>query len=190
MRALAMLMLVALALAASGCPDEPGAGADAGVLADCGVTVVLEVRTPAGDFVAIDDAEPGAELVLGFQGFRYVYTRARFDRDPGALGPATVTVRLAGTAPRSQPLGALAVLPAPGGGHATEAFSVFFNDDPLPSLIDRACGLEIRLAGGACVGGGETTLRYDPDCYEGPDGQRVCPDAGPAGDATVGEGAR
>lgn len=119
--------------------------------------------------------------MLGFQGFRYLYLRARLDRDPGLLS-AAVVVQLDGADPRSQPLH-LAFAPD-GGGVRSAPMQVFFNDDPLPSLVDRGVAVQLLLAP-RCQAGGHTVLRYDPSCYEGPDGQPVCdggdgaPDGGP-----------
>ena len=129
-----------------------------------------------------DDLDCGDRLVLGFQGFRYVYARARLDVDPGAVS-AAVRVTLDGGSPRSQPVQP-AFGPAAGGGVESVPLQVFFNDDPLPGLIDHGVTLELRL-GARCVASGHTVLRYDPSCIEGPDGQPVCdggdgaPDGGP-----------
>ena len=107
--------LLALCLVvASACPGSTAPAVDAPVDVDCGDRLVLTVRAPGVGYRPIADAADGAELVLGFQGFRYVYARGRLDVDPGAVS-AAVRVTLDGGAPRSQPV-QLAFGPAAGGG--------------------------------------------------------------------------
>lgn len=156
-----------------GCP-EGGDAADAGPPADCDVTLTAEVREPGGTWAPVGQAA-GAELVLGFQGFKYVYVRGRLDRLP-ADPTGAVLVTLEGEATRSQPLGELALTPDGTGGLVTEPLRVFFNDDPLPTLVDRLCELELRVGEGSCAAasGGAVELVYDASCYEGADGQRIC----------------
>jgi hypothetical protein len=164
--------LLALCLVvASACPGTTSPTVDAPVDLDCGDRLALAVRAPGVGYRPITDAADGAELVLGFQGFRYVYARGWLDVDPGAVS-AAVRVTLDGGAPRSQPV-QLAFGPAAGGGVQSVPLQVFFNDDPLPGLIDHGVTLELRL-GSRCVASGHTVLRYDPSCIEGPDGQPVC----------------
>lgn len=164
-------LLAVCLVAASACPGSTPVTVDARDDLDCGDRLVLAVRTAGLGYRPIAEAGDGAELVLGFQGFRYVYARARLDVDPGVVS-AAVRVTLDGGAPRSQPV-QLALGPAAGGGVESVPLQVFFNDDPLPGLIDHGVTLELRL-GARCVASGHTVLRYDPSCIEGPDGQPVC----------------
>ncbi len=155
-----------------------GAAVDAGGVGDCGLTASLEVRGPDGEYAAMPPAED-AELVLGFQGFKYVYLRGRADRRPPATS-GSVVLELAGQPARSQPFGDLGWTDDGAGGVVTAPLRVFFNDDPLPDLVDHSCTFTL-LAGDETCGAattGSATLRYDAACYEGPDGSRVCPDAG------------
>jgi len=174
-------LLAALVVMAA-CPGPSSTTIDGRDDLDCGDRLVLAVRAPGVGYRPIADAADGAELVLGFQGFRYVYARARLDVDPGAVS-AAVRVTLDGGSPRSQPVQP-AFGPAAGGGVESVPLQVFFNDDPLPGLIDHGVTLELRL-GARCVASGHTVLRYNPSCIEGPDGQPVCdggdgaPDGGP-----------
>ncbi len=166
--------LIAAALAA--CPgggDTPDA-ADGVVDFDCQNRLIVELRGPGGEYRTFPDAASGAELVLGFQGFRYMYLRARLGEDPD-LAAAAVVVQLDGDTARSQPL-YLTFAPV-ADGVVSAPMQIFFNDDPLPSLVDR--GVTVMLVLGLrCTTGGHSVLRYDPSCYEGPDGQPVC-DGGP-----------
>lgn len=171
-----------VALTAAACPGG-SSSIDARPDLDCGDRLALAVRAPGGaGYRPIAAAVDGAELVLGFQGFRYVYLRGHLDVDPGDVA-AAVRVELDGGSPRSQPVQA-GFGPAATGGFDSAPIQVFFNDDPLPGLIDHGVTLALRL-GDRCVAGGHTVLRYDPSCYEGPDGQPVCdggdgaPDGGP-----------
>jgi hypothetical protein len=172
-----------LLLFLAACPgQEPAHDAtDTAIDLDCGDRLNALVRVSGGAYVPLADAASGSELVLGFQGFRYVYLRAALDVDPG-LSTAAVVVQLDGDAVRSQPLhltfgpGASGVVSAP--------MQVFFNDDPLPTLVDRGVAIELRL-GSRCIRSGHTYLRYDPSCYEGPDGQPVCDDRDGAPDGGV-----
>lgn len=171
------LLLAAPALAAllAGCPSTPEAP-DATPPIDCSGGLVAELRAPGGDYVPLAAAGDGVELVQGFQGFRYVYLRARLDVDPGDV-PASVRIELDGTRPRAQPISQLVFEPdAAGSGYVTGAVQVFFNDDPLPSLVDQACALELSLADD-CTDAGTVVLRYDPTCVEGPDGLPICEEA-------------
>jgi hypothetical protein len=167
---------VTLLLLAPACPGGDAA-VDAG-LGDCGLEVTLEVRAPDGEYTSIPPAED-AELVLGFQGFRYVYLRGRADRSPPAAS-GSVVIEVEGSGPRSQPFGDLAWTADGEGGGVTGALRTFFNDDPLPQLVDRRCTFTLIVGDARCgaAASGSAVLRYDPACYEGPDGARVCPDGG------------
>ncbi|MBK7194829.1 MAG: hypothetical protein IPH80_20305 [Myxococcales bacterium] len=165
------LLLASCLVTISACPGPSPTTIDAPDDLDCGDRLTLTVRAPVVGYRPIAEAGDGAELVLGFQGFRYVYVRGRLDADPGVVS-AAVRVTLDGGAPRSQPVQP-AFGPAAGGGVETVPLQVFFNDDPLPGLIDHGVTLELRL-GSRCLASGHTVLRYDPSCIEGPDGQPVC----------------
>jgi hypothetical protein len=151
----------------------PGAGEspDAAVAFDCGERLGLDVRILGGTYVAIDAATGGAELVQGFQGFRYVYVRARLDVDPGTIS-AVARLELDGQSPRSQPIGQLA-FSVEGSEVVSAPTQLFFNDDPLASLVDHGLTIELRL-GDSCAASGATILRYDATCVEGPDGTPIC----------------
>lgn len=173
-------LLALLAVLVSGCPSS-GGGADATDTStfDCGARLVALARAPGGAYAPLTDVDGDAELVLGFQGFRYVYVRGHLDADPGPIAAAAV-LQLDGGPPRSQPL-LLTFAPDPT-GVISAPVQLYFNDDPLPALVDHGLAIELRL-GTRCVAGGHTVLRYDPTCVEGPDGQPVCagPDGAPDG---------
>jgi len=162
---------VVASAALAGCPG-PGPDPDAGdgAALDCGDRLGVDVRVPDHTYQPLAQAGDGVELVLGFQGFRYLYVRARLDIDPGPTSAAAV-VQLDGDNPRSQPL--YLTFAPDGGGVVSPATQVYFNDDPLPSLVDRGVSVQLVLSP-RCSVGGHTVLRYDPSCYEGPDGQPVC----------------
>jgi hypothetical protein len=147
--------------------------------------LVVEIRGPDGSYGPLGESSD-AELILGFQGFRYVYLRGRVAHEPPSPSGA-VRVELEGQPARSQPFGDLGFTDE-GDGLVTQPLRVFFNDDPLPSLIDARCELTLYVGGASCGAhaGGAALLRYDPACYEGPDGARVCPDGGIAPDGGAG----
>jgi len=138
---------------------------------DCGDRLGLELRIPGGSYVAIAGAADGAELVRGFQGFRYLYARARLDADPGEVD-AAARLQLDGGTPRSQPIGQLA-FSQDGTSVVSNPVQLFFNDEVLADLIDHGVSVELRL-GDQCAVSGHTVLRYDPNCVEGPDGVPIC----------------
>ena len=156
----------------------PGCGggtpADAGPPPDCAPGVDLEVEGPAG-YQRIAAASE-ADLILGFQGFKYVRARGRSGALPGSPAGAVI-VKLDDKGVRSQPYGDLGFHADGDAGFLTEALRVFFNDDPLPGLVDHGVTLRLHLDCGDSPGG-RVILRYDPNCVEGPDGQRICVDAG------------
>jgi hypothetical protein len=159
-----------LPLLLAACPG-PGETPDAIPAFDCGDRLGLDVRILGGTYVAIDAATDGAELVQGFQGFRYVYARARLDVDPGTIS-AVARLELDGQSPRSQPIGQLA-FSVEGSEVVSAPTQLFFNDDPLASLVDHGLAIELRL-GDRCAARGHTVLRYDATCVEGPDGTPIC----------------
>jgi hypothetical protein len=177
-----ILIIAALvaALASTGCPGGEGEP-DGGAIADCGVAVALEVLTPDHEFVSAGPDDVPAELILGFQGFRYVYVRGRV-ASPPPTAAAIVITQLDGDAPRSQSPGRVELTPDGSGAQLTQPLPVYFNDDPVPDLVDRGCALTLVITepSGTCEASaaGHAVLAYDPDCYEDPDGVRVCPDAG------------
>ncbi|MBZ0235315.1 MAG: hypothetical protein K8M05_23510 [Deltaproteobacteria bacterium] len=181
MRPVSILIASVLISGLAACPGPEAShdAADAEVDLDCGDRLRALVRVPGGAYVPLADAGDGGELVLGFQGFRYLYLRAGLDADPG-VSSAAVVVQLDGDAVRSQPLHL--TFGPDASGVVSAPMQVFFNDDPLPTLVDRGVALELRL-GARCTRAGRTILRYDPTCYEGPDGQPVCgePDGAPDG---------
>lgn len=179
---LARLVFVACLFATAGCRGTPPADAapDAGDDA-CDLTAVsFEVRSPDGSYHA---APTEAELVLGFQGFRYIYVRVRTDGTPRPLF-GSVNGKLDGGEIISQSF-RLDLTPDGPGRYMTEPVMVLFGDWPATALIDHDADLTVTVGDGTCVAdtGGTVTLRFDPSCYEGPTGMRICPDGGlPAAD--------
>lgn len=177
------LLATACAAALCGCGSAPTP--DAGPPPDCAPGVDLEVRGRAGYERVAVAAE--AELVLGFQGFKYVVARGHAGVLPGTRGGAVVFA-LDGESARSQPFGDLGFHADGQGAFVTDELRVFFNDDPLPELVDHGVTMHLHLDCGDSSGG-HLVLRFDPGCTEGPDGQCVCLDAGVADAATIADGA-
>lgn len=171
------LVLVAGLCAAAGCGSDPPAGpSDAGGSSTCDLTgVTFEVRGPDQTF----HEPPGeAELVLGFQGFRYLYVRVHTQGTP--VPPfGSVNGKLDGGEPISQSFRLDLTSDGPG-TWVTEPIMVLFDDVPLSALVDHDADLSVTVGDGTCVAdtGGTVTLRFDPSCYEGPTGMRFCGDGG------------
>ena len=158
----------------SGCGDDDPTSSDGGPR-PCSTRLGASVQTPTGGFVplTLGGAPAEADLVLGFQGFRYVYLRLVLTPPPPDPLLASAEITLAGAAPRAQPLGYL----RPGD---REPQRLFFNDEALPALVDARGALRLHVGQPGCQAdsSGDFVLRYRPDCVEGPDGIRVCGDAG------------
>ena len=165
-------LLPLLVLAA--CPDD---GVPDAAVEPCTLTPRLEVRASDGVFAPIAEAAD-AELVLGFQGFRYVYLRVRLPEVPPARN-GSVLAQLDGDSAFSSPFGGMSFV-----GDGTEVISVplqfFFHDQTLPSLVGAGVTFTLTLGDAVCGGsaGGHVVLAYDSSCIEGPSGERVCADAG------------
>ena len=175
----ALFAVSLLALPGLGASCGPGGDKDAGV--DCGALgLTLDVLAPGGSYLPFASAAE-AELVLGFQGFKYVYLKAHLGARPQPPSGAVI-IELDGAARRSQPFGDLGLADDGAGGLVSAPVRVFFNDDPLPMLVNKGVTLTLQVGAATCAAsaGGRVTLYYDASCYEGPDGQRVCVDAGMA----------
>ncbi|MCC6995552.1 MAG: hypothetical protein IT370_13160 [Deltaproteobacteria bacterium] len=169
-----ILTTLAAPLLLTGCGDDDPTSADGGPR-PCTTSLTASVQTPSGSFLPLTPgaAPTEADLVLGFQGFRYVYLRLVLTPPPPDALLASAEITLAGAAPRAQPLGYL----RPGD---LEPQRLFFNDEALPALVDARATLSLHVGQAGCQAdhSGELVLRYRPDCVEGPDGVRVCGDGG------------
>ncbi len=167
------VLLLVLAFAACGDDDVPPV-IDAGSVCELRVATV-EVSTPDRSYGMLP---ADAELILGFQGFRYVYLKVRTDGLPSSTETSAL-VDLPSGETVSQSF--LLELSEDSPGHFVSMPQMFFfNDNPLPGLIDQPANLTLRVGDARCNAEvrGTFTLRYDPSCYEGPSGDRICPDGG------------
>lgn len=169
MRAFLLLML-----ALAGCGDDVTPRIDAAVPCELR-TVTIEVRAPDRSYRALP---ADAELVLGFQGFRYVYLRVSTEGRPSS-DETSALVRLDSGEVVSQSFRVELAEETPGHFVGTPQM-LFFNDSPLPGLVDSVADLTVRVGDARCnaEARGTFTVRYDPSCYEGPAGDRICPDGG------------
>lgn len=169
-------VLLATVLAVAGCGSEPPAAPPQDAGGGCDLTdVSFEVRGPDLTFRA---PPTDAELVLGFQGFRYVYVRVHTVGTP--MPPfGSVTGKLDGGEPISQSFRVDLTSDGPG-TWVTEPIMVLFDDLPLSALVDHGADLNVTVGDGTCVAdtGGTVMLRFDTSCYEGPTGKRFCGDGG------------
>ncbi|MCC7536192.1 MAG: hypothetical protein IT379_08260 [Deltaproteobacteria bacterium] len=168
-----MRSLVPLSVLLLACGDDAGSPRDGGP--QCAAfPVSLQVRGP--DY-AYHDIPGDADLVLGFQGFRYIYLRARTSAEPPVM-QGSVVAEPEGQSLVSQPV-RFSFSEEDDGVWLSDPVIVFFNDIPLPSLVGQGCRVWMRVGDERCGGEaeGRVVLRYDPRCYEGGMGERICTDA-------------
>lgn len=173
--ALLRTLLAASLLATAGCDETPApTPADAG--GECSLTSVrFDVRNPDRGYSA---PPTDAELVLGFQGFRFIYIRIGTEGLP--VPPfGSVNGKVQGGGPISQSFRLDLAEDGPG-RWVTRPIMVLFDDAPLSELVDHRADLTVTVGDGTCVAdeGGIVTLRFDGSCYEGPTGERICADGG------------
>lgn len=153
-----------------GCPGGEG-GPDA---APCELEVSWGPRR-AGEFRPFVDGDR-AEITLGFQGFRYIMSSLRFDADHPDDADVWFQVQVAGHEPYA--LRQRMTLPAeePDGWRYRDDVLVFFNDIPIPDLIDQEAAIVIRAEAGGCEGlhGATVRLADDDGCVEQADGGLTC----------------
>lgn len=166
-------LAIVACLGLAGCPGG-AAGPDAG---PCDLTVEWG-HGGAEAFSRFEDGDP-AELVLGFQGFRYVRSTMRI---PGGAERSTFWFDIAvdGQEPYQSSAGTRD-LDHPGDGSAyAEEVLVFFNDIPMPELLGRSARVTAHGRADGCDGVHlvEVTVVDEDDCIEAADGGLIC-DAGP-----------
>lgn len=170
-----MRALLLMSLALAGCGDDVVVpGTDAGPA--CALRAVsVEVRAPDRTYTSLP---ADAELVLGFQGFRYVYLKARTDGRPSSLETSALVTLDSGEVVSQSFL--LDLAEESPGRFVGVPQMIFFNDSPLPGIVGHAADLTLHVGDARCSAEtrGTFTLRFDPNCYEGPSGDRICPDGG------------
>lgn len=168
-----MIRIAAPALAVAlltGCPGGGGAP-DA---TPCDVDIEWGHVNDTGDFIAYSDDDE-AEIVLGFQGFRYIDSVIELiDASAGEV-TAQFQIDVEGHATYAQPGRLLPTTTSPRGVFVDELL-VFFNDIPMPELIGRSCTIIARATADGCVGTytARVTLVDNENCTEGPDGGLTC----------------
>jgi hypothetical protein len=154
----------------SGCPEGSGAP-DA---TPCDVDIEWGYVTDTGDFIAYSD-DDDAEIVLGFQGFRYINSVVEIIDTTATQATAQFQIDVDGHATYGQPGGPLTTTTSPRGVYVNDLL-VFFNDIPMPELVGRTCTIIARATADGCVGtySARVTLVDDENCTEGPDGGLTC----------------
>ena len=163
-----------LALTAASCGCGP-AGTDA---APC--TLALEWGRFQGDVFVPFDAGESAEITIGFQGFRFIYSAARIRGVPATSATFSFDVTVDGHPTSFQDVGASDVFIGPDGEQYADEILVFFNDIPTAELLTRNAAIVVYGTAGSCSGRDETSVvLVDNDtCIAPPDGGNQCSDAG------------
>jgi hypothetical protein len=169
MRPHALIAILFLA----GCPGGDGTP-DAG---PCAVEVEWGHGVPPA-FTGFRDGD-SAELVLGFQGFRYVRSTMRLGGDV-ERGTFWFDIVVDGQEPYQSSAGTRDLLRSGDDSYAAEVL-VFFNDIPMPELLGRSTTVIAHARADGCDGRhvARVTVVDDEDCIEAADGGLVCSDAGP-----------
>ena len=145
MRGLATFLVLA------GCSDPATPPADAGAAEEeepCTMVATLGHESAGADFVPYADGDD-AEIVLGYQGFRFIQVVLRTEGIEAARVLVTFTVEVAGQAPYPQ-VSWLDVTPADDGIPYSSVFLVYFNDIPYAEILDRDCNLGVSVSNRRC----------------------------------------
>jgi hypothetical protein len=165
-------LAVLAATAGGGCGP---AGTDA---APC--TFELEWgRFAGGVFVPYTTGET-AEITIGFQGFRFIYSAVRIRGVSASLATFMFDVTVDGHPTYFQDVGASDVFAGPDGEQYADEVLVFFNDIPQAELLTRNAVIVAYGAANGCAGRDEVSvILVDNDtCIAPPDGGNQCSDAG------------
>lgn len=172
MKTRSLVLLLATACSA------PAPAADAGP--DCTVALAWGHRV-GGEFVPFEDGDE-AEITLGFQGFRYIWSAARVSDTSASGAVFDFHVEVSGHAPYSQMGVGVPMTAGPQGRYADQLL-VFFNDIPLPEMVGRDATIVTRVTADGCRGDDRATVRLvdRDDCIDEQDGGVGCTsaDAGP-----------
>lgn len=140
--------LLALFTGCSGPAAEPS---DAGFVEEeepCTMVATLGHEGAGRDFVPYAEGDP-AEIVLGYQGFRFIQVVLRTEGIEDARLLASFTIEVAGQAPYPQ-VSWIDVASADDGIAYSPVFLVYFNDITYSDIIDRDCTLGVSVAHRRC----------------------------------------
>ena len=173
------LVIVALGLANAftlACPVSPGAP-DAQPACDASPRVAWGRRVN-GAFVAFADGD-SAEVIRGFQGFRFIDGVAQVSGASAAQGIFTFQVTVDGHDPSTQSVGRLDLVAGPNGTLEANALQLFFNDIPMPELIGRSADVVLVANVAGCSAQAHAKVKLTTGSCQLPDGGIVpCADAG------------
>jgi hypothetical protein len=165
----ALVGIITTALLA-GCPGGAG-GPDA---APCFFELVWGHRDQ-GAFVPFAD-DGTAEVTLGFQGFLFVASTMRLTGTGAEQATFSFQIEVQGHEPYAQLGSTRRVQPGDDGHRYAEDVLVFFNDIPMPQLIERTAHIRATGRADGCTGIHEVTVTLIQGCFENPDGELECDD--------------
>jgi len=106
-------------------------------------------RTVNGAFAPFRDGE-NAEIVLGFQGFRFVDSVARLRGAHTKEIAFTLQVTLGTNEPSVQDAGKFYGQTGADGALYVTSLFLFFNDQPMPDLLGREAAVRVRATAAGC----------------------------------------
>ncbi len=159
-----------LAVLLAGCPDDDPGGADAGDAAEpCTMEARLGTGGKGADFVPLAEGDD-AEVILGYQGFRFIQTILEVSGVGSTRVNASFTISVEGQA--AYPQWARADVEAVGDGAAfSDPVSIYFNDIPYAQIVGKRCDLAVEVFHPGCsdtFSVGVLLLDEDP-CIQGAD---------------------
>lgn len=126
-------------------------------------------------FVPFQDGDH-AEIVMGFQGFRYVQSAMRLSSVSAEVATFSIRIEVDGHEPYSLSDAPAKLSPRSDGALYAERVLVFFNDLPLPQIVGRGALVSTRAVAAGCVGldAAQVMLVDEQDCLELSDGSLEC----------------
>lgn len=142
--AAALVLVLAPACASSSAPPPPPGSEDGGA---CALTITLG-RLDAAGFSRLDEGDD-VDVILGFQGFRFVDLAARFEGTSATSAALKIQATIEGRSPQTQAQG-LRLSTDAGGARLADHVQIFFNDVPEAELFDRAVALALHATAEGC----------------------------------------
>lgn len=167
------LFLLASALLASACPTQESAP-DA---TPCSMDVEFGPRR-MDDFQAFSNGAK-AELVLGFQGFRYISSSVRIlaeGAESEKRGSMLFQISLEGQEPYSLRIPFQPAAKEADGWRYGDSLQIFFNDTPVAETVGKNVTIAAKASLGDCVGTYSVNVKIvdEEQCIEQPDGSLLC----------------
>ncbi|MBI2895087.1 MAG: hypothetical protein HYY06_16140 [Deltaproteobacteria bacterium] len=153
----------------AGCPDDDPGGADAGDAAEpCTMEARLGTGGKGADFVRLAEGDD-AEVILGYQGFRFIQTILEVSGVGSSRVNASFTISVEGQIP--YPQWVRADVEEAGDAAYSDPVSIYFNDIPYAQIVGKRCDLAVEVFHPGCsdtFSVGVLLLDEDP-CIQGAD---------------------